>query len=74
MGTYKKVKVITNKCQCRKCGDIIQSFHRHDFVRCSCGAIFTDGGTDYIRQGAIDICDIIDMSEVEEVEVESEFF
>lgn len=73
MGTYKRDKVITNKCQCRKCGEVIQSFHRHDFVRCGCGAIFTDGGTDYIRRGAKDLNDIIDMSEVEEIEVESGF-
>lgn len=52
-----------NRCQCRKCGDIIESKYRHDFVSCKCGAIFTDGGTSYIRRGAVDIDDIIDMSE-----------
>ena len=52
-----------NKCQCRKCGDIIESKHRHDFVSCKCGAIFTDGGKEYIRRGANDFNDIIDMSE-----------
>lgn len=34
---------------CRKCLDIIQSKHRHDFVRCTCGAIAIDGGADYTR-------------------------
>ena len=67
------MKLKSNKAQCRQCGDIIESKHRHDFVRCSCGAIFTDGGTDYIRRGAKDLNDIIDMSEVEEIEVESGF-
>ena len=39
------------KGQCLKCGDIIQSMHRHDFVRCECGESFVDGGTDYFRAG-----------------------
>jgi len=34
-----------------KCYDIIESYHNHDFVRCKCGAIFLDGGMDYIRYG-----------------------
>jgi hypothetical protein len=45
-------RVIRNRCQCRQCDDIIESKHRHDFVRCRCGAIFTDGGTAYIRRGS----------------------
>lgn len=56
-------KILRNRCQCRKCLDIIESKHRHDFVQCKCGAIFTDGGTDYIRRGFIDANDIIDLSE-----------
>ncbi len=56
-------KLIINRCQCRKCGYIIESKHRHDFVSCSCGAIFADGGRDYIRRGFKDPDDIIDMSE-----------
>lgn len=43
--------MIRNIAKCKKCGDIIESKHRHDFVRCSCGAIFVDGGHDYIRRG-----------------------
>lgn len=37
------------KIQCNICNDIIQSMSRHDFVRCSCGAIAIDGGDDYIK-------------------------
>lgn len=37
--------------QCPKCRDIIFSEHRHDFRRCKCGAIFVDGGKDYLRYG-----------------------
>ena len=53
--------MIKNKVQCRKCKDIIESKHRHDFVYCKCGAISTDGGTDYIRRGG-NLEDIIDLS------------
>jgi hypothetical protein len=44
-------KIIRNSAKCRKCGDEIESKHRHDFVSCKCGAIFTDGGKDYFRRG-----------------------
>ena len=54
-------KIIRNSAKCRKCGDEIESKHRHDFVRCKCGAIFTDGGKDYMRRGG-DIEDFIDTS------------
>jgi hypothetical protein len=67
----KREVIVVNKCQCRKCGDIIESKHRHAFVRCGCGAIFTDGGTSYIRRGATDLNNIIDMSESYEEEYES---
>lgn len=58
-------RVVRNRCQCRACGDIIESKYRHDFVRCRCGAIYTDGGTAYIRRGATHLEDIIDLSEYE---------
>jgi hypothetical protein len=65
--------VVVNKCQCRQCGDVIESKHRHDFVSCKCGAIFTDGGKSYIRRGAKDFSDIIDMSESYEEEYEADW-
>lgn len=37
--------------RCRLCQDQIQSMHVHDFVRCSCGEIFIDGGSFYTRIG-----------------------
>lgn len=39
------------RIQCKKCGDVIESKHRHDFVWCSCKSIFIDGGNDYVRWG-----------------------
>lgn len=41
---------VMNKAKCKKCGDVIHSKHRHDFVECKCGAIGIDGGNDYIRR------------------------
>ncbi|MFA5132531.1 MAG: NADAR family protein [Candidatus Paceibacterota bacterium] len=44
-------KVVRNIAKCKKCGDVIESKYRHDFVQCKCGAIFVDGGHDYYRRG-----------------------
>lgn len=55
--------IVRNIAECAKCGDVIESKHRHDFVACKCGAIFTDGGTAYIRRGYMEPGDIIDRSE-----------
>lgn len=73
MVTRTRVVVVSNKCQCRHCGDIIESKHRNDFVSCKCGAIFTDGGKSYIRRGAKDPSDIIDLSETYEEEYEADW-
>ena len=46
-----KDKLIRNSIKCKRCGDIIESKSRHNFVECSCGACFVDGGLDYCRIG-----------------------
>lgn len=43
-------EILINAAKCRKCEDTIISRHRHDFVRCRCGAIAVDGGLDYCRR------------------------
>ena len=43
-------KIIKNQVKCLKCGDIIESKNRHDFVTCSCGNVSVDGGKDYLRR------------------------
>ncbi|WP_146876987.1 DUF7695 domain-containing protein, partial [Halolactibacillus alkaliphilus] len=43
------MKPLTNKIQCKKCNDIIESKHRNDLVYCQCGAIYVDGGHEYQR-------------------------
>lgn len=40
-----------NKIKCKKCGNIIESKSIHDFVKCKCGSVFTDGGLEYQRVG-----------------------
>lgn len=53
--------IIENAAICNKCNDFIVSKTRHDFVECSCGAIFVDGGQEYLRRGG-DLANIVDMS------------
>ena len=63
----KRYRVIQNAARCRKCGDTIVSHHRHDWVPCTCGAIFVDGGREYIRQGG-SAEDLEDLSKVKEID------
>jgi hypothetical protein len=44
-------RILTNSIRCKHCGGVIESRHRHDFVPCKCGAVFVDGGRDYLRRG-----------------------
>lgn len=57
--------IIRNRCKCAKCGDVIESKYRHDFVTCKCGAIAVDGGKDYLKRSGW-LRNIIEMSEVED--------
>jgi len=52
-----------NKAQCKLCKDIIESKYRHDFVSCKCGEIFVDGGRDYLRRGARNFDNLLELSE-----------
>ena len=61
--------VVINKAQCKLCGDIIESKSRHDYVRCGCGEIAVDGGTEYRKRSAKDLSNIIELSEVYQEEV-----
>ena len=57
--------ILKNKAQCKKCKDIIESIHVHDFRQCKCGGIFVDGGKEYLRRGG-ELDDIIELSETDE--------
>lgn len=39
-----------NRVQCLKCGQVITSVNRHDYVTCQCGNISVDGGSWYARR------------------------
>lgn len=43
--------LIRNAAQCRLCNDVVESTHRHDWRKCSCGNMYVDGGLDYLRLG-----------------------
>lgn len=58
--------ILRNAARCKKCGDEIESKHRHDFVSCGCGAIFVDGGHAYLRRGAMHPEDLEELSEYAE--------
>lgn len=68
--TYKRTVVVTNKAQCRNCGDIIESTHVHDFRPCKCGGISVDGGKEYLKRCFKDYNDIIELSETYDEVVE----
>lgn len=43
--------ITVNRARCDECGDILESRDVHDFQVCSCGNLFVDGGTHYLRRG-----------------------
>lgn len=45
-------RIIRNAAKCHGCGVTVESKHRHDYQACTCGAIFVDGGLDYLRRGS----------------------
>lgn len=57
--------ITKNAAQCGLCEDVIESKHLHDFVSCSCGNIFIDGGLEYFRAGAKDMSNFISLVEYE---------
>lgn len=59
-------RILRNLAECRKCGEVIESKHRHDFVTCKCGAISVDGGRAYLKRSAKDLDDLIERSVMEE--------
>lgn len=59
-------KIIVNKIQCKKCKDVIESKHIHDFKWCTCKSIVIDGGLEYLRRVG-NLEDIIELSEIEEM-------
>lgn len=61
-------RIVKNALFCFGCDTEIESKHRHDFVRCPCGAIFVDGGLAYVRAGWTPEVEWEDRSVFEDVE------
>lgn len=59
-------RIIRNAAQCRRCGGTVESKSVHDYVACTCGTIFVDGGHEYLRRGSEDFQALIELSEIEE--------
>ncbi len=54
--------IVYNAIKCNICKDIIESISRHSFIICRCGAIYIDGGLDYLRRGYSNEEDVIELS------------
>jgi hypothetical protein len=67
MNDEPRKRLTRNAMKCHGCGDTIESKHRHDFVSCTCEALFVDGGLDYNRFGCRPGVPIENLCEWEEV-------
>jgi hypothetical protein len=55
-------QIVLSTATCKKCGDVLISRHRHDYVMCTCdNKTMLDGGTEYQRYGGVDLS-LIDLS------------
>ncbi len=54
--------ILRNMAKCLICNETIESTHRHDFVKCSCGNLHVDGGKDYLKRGAEDFSQVEELS------------
>ena len=55
-------QIILNRVQCRECGEMLTSYHRHDYKTCGCtNETMVDGGNEYQRYGGLNL-DLVDTS------------
>ena len=55
-------QIILNRVQCRECGEVLTSYHRHDYKTCGCtNETMVDGGNEYQRYGGLNL-DLVDTS------------
>lgn len=54
----------SNRAKCLLCGEIIESKHRHHYVRCHCGNLVIDGGLDYLKRIFNKMDSWVDLSEI----------
>lgn len=46
----KSIDIKSNKIQCKKCGEIIESKTVHDYKMCKCKTVAVDGGKQYLKR------------------------
>lgn len=65
-------KIISNKIQCKHCGEIIESKSIHDFVWCKCGSCAVDVGKYHLNRSfkTSKEKDFIELSEIEDDGIE----
>lgn len=51
MKYYTNNRILVNKIQCKRCGDIVESKRAHDMVWCRCGQCAADGGRSCLKRG-----------------------
>lgn len=63
-------KILSNKIQCKHCGEIIESNFIHSFVTCKCECCSVDGGHYHLSRSFKNSPeeDYIELSEVVEIE------
>lgn len=68
-------RIISNKIQCKHCGEIIESKGIHQFVTCKCETCSVDGGHWHLSRSFRNSPeeDFIELSETEEID-DDEFF
>lgn len=55
-------QIILNRVQCKSCGEVLTSYHRHDYKTCGCeNETMVDGGNEYQRYGGENL-DLVDTS------------
>jgi hypothetical protein len=55
-------QIVFSTATCKKCGDVLVSKYRHDYVMCTCdNKSMLDGGTDYQRYGGKNLS-LLDLS------------
>ena len=55
-------QIILNRAKCLACGDVITSYHVHDYITCSCGKLSVDGGSNYLKRSYNDATLVEEMS------------
>lgn len=49
-------QMVLNRVKCLECGEVLTSYHRHDYKTCSCTNVtMVDGGLTYQRYGGVDM-------------------